>query len=140
MTAHEAVVDEAAEVAANLPNQADAVPVSESYPVSKRFRKARRAACAVLGLALAIVGLLVVDILLTDPRRGATKPRDIELFFNRVRLFHMPTAPHTRLNGIVSVQLSDSIVLSDVCTLDTTTRTRDRMPPSIDGKPSNTVD
>ena len=45
---------------------------------------------------LAFVVLLVAEILLTDPRRGATTPRDLELFLNRVRPCRALAARRTR--------------------------------------------
>ena len=84
MTVNETALDAKA-VDVFVAEQADVTPASESDPVPKRFRKARRAVCAGLAVVLAFVVLLVAEILLTDPRRGATTPRDLELFLNRVR-------------------------------------------------------
>ena len=83
-------------IAIDLPAKADDPPVPAGYPVPKRFRKARRAACAGLAVVLAFVVLLVAEILLTDPRRGATTPRDLELFLNRVRPCRALAARRTR--------------------------------------------
>ena len=95
MTVNETALDAKA-VDVFVAEQADVTPASESDPVPKRFRKARRAACAGLAVVLAFVVLLVAEILLTDPRRGATTPRDLELFLNRVRLFRALAARRTR--------------------------------------------
>ena len=92
-------------IAIALPAKADDPPVPAGYPVPKRFRKARRAACAGLALALALVGLLAVDIFLTNPRRGATEPHDLELFLNRVSLSPAHVAPLG--NAILLIKLPD---------------------------------
>ena len=83
--------------AVDLPIKADDV-VLESSAVPKRFRKARRAACAGLVVALAFVGLLVAEILLTHPRRGAMKPLEIELYLNQVRPFRVPSLENFAVN------------------------------------------
>ena len=95
MTVNETALDAKA-VDVFVAEQADVTPASESDPVPKRFRKARRAACAGLAVVLAFVVLLVAEILLTDPRRGATTPRDLELFLNRVRPCRALAARRTR--------------------------------------------
>ena len=104
MTVNETALDAKA-VDVFVAEQADVTPASESDPVPKRFRKARRAACAGLALALALVGLLAVDIFLTNPRRGATEPHDLELFLNRVSLSPAHVAPLG--NAILLIKLPD---------------------------------
>ena len=85
-------------VAIDVPAKADEALVPESV-APKRFRKARRAACAGLAVALAAVGLLVAEILLTNPGRGATKPFHIELFLNQARPIRAPAARRARPDG-----------------------------------------
>ena len=63
-----------------------------------------------LALALALVGLLAVDIFLTNPRRGATEPHDLELFLNRVSLSPAHVAPLGNAplgNAILLIKLPD---------------------------------
>ena len=98
MTVNETALDAKA-VDVFVAEQADVTPASESDPVPKRFRKARRAACAGLAVALAAVGLLVAEILLTNPGRGATKPFHIELFLNQARPIRAPAARRARPDG-----------------------------------------
>ena len=85
-------------VAIDVPAKADEALVPGSV-APKRFRKARRAACAGLAVALAAVGLLVAEILLTNPGRGATKPFHIELFLNQARPIRAPAARRARPDG-----------------------------------------
>ena len=75
-------------------------------------RKARRAACAGLAVALAAVGLLVAEILLTNPGRGAT-PFHIELFLNqRVRFARRARRARPDGNAIRSLETAARSVLS----------------------------
>ena len=93
-------------VADELPAKAAAEPpVPESDRAPTRFRKARCAARAGLAVALGFVGVLVVEFFLTDPRRGAMTPHDVELFLDRVRVVLAPTARRIRPHG--SAILSD---------------------------------